>query len=449
MTKAREGLRHVTRTQSIALTLAVVAMLVALVVWHSLSPESPTGFRSPLSSHPALRTHHDVDESAALFARTDVLRITLQLAESDAQKLREEERTYVKCDMRENDGEPLQVGLKLKGAAGSFRELDDRPAFTLNVDKYRKKQQFHRLRKFYLNNSVQNESYYSEWLCASICRELKLPTPRIAFAHVWLNDRDLGLYVLKEGFDETFLARHFKDASGSLYDGGFLQDVDVDLEKDAGIDLEDLTDLHQLRAACQLTDAQLQRTALQNTLDLDAFLTFMAFEMMAGHWDGYVANQNNYRLYIPANGRAWFLPHGMDQMFQDSAFSVFEPRMTMVTRAVRGQTDWNERYRDRVRQILPCFEPDKLIASLEQLEARIRPELLKIDPECAPARDELLNQWRERLTQRYASIVKQLEHPDPPPPVDQPADDEPYAWPRANRCRLPTCTSVRKHLVRY
>lgn len=407
------------------ITLCVVALLCSIVLIYRLTQVDTVNLPGSLAGHPALGEPIQADESDLLFASSLPAQIVLQLSDADAQKLREEARAYVQCQLCENVGEPLVVGLKLKGAAGSFRELDDRPAFTVNVNKYRKQQRFHRLEKFYLNNSVQDESYYSEWLCASICKQLSLPSPRIAFAHVWLNERDLGLYVLKEGFDESFLARHFQDGSGSLYDGGFLQDIDIDLEKDTGSDRDDLGDLIRLRDACTLADSQERRAAVASSLDLDAFLTFMAFEMMAGHWDGYVANQNNYRLYIPSSGRAWFLPHGMDQMFQDTEYSVFEPRATIVTRAVREQADWNELYRERVRQILPIFEPQRLIAALEELERCLRPELLKIDPDCGAAREELLNQWRERLTRRYASIAEQLEQPDPPPHFDDSADDEP------------------------
>ena len=35
-----------------------------------------------------------------------------------------------------------------------------------------------------------------------------------------LNGRALGLYVLKEGFTEDFLACHFKQVSGDLFEPG-------------------------------------------------------------------------------------------------------------------------------------------------------------------------------------------------------------------------------------
>ena len=58
-----------------------------------------------------------------------------------------------------------------------------------------------------------------------------------------LNGRDLGFYVLKEGFDHYFLRRYFDDASGNLYDGGFLKDLDGELKKQMGAGPEDRSDL--------------------------------------------------------------------------------------------------------------------------------------------------------------------------------------------------------------
>jgi hypothetical protein len=36
---------------------------------------------------------------------------------------------------------------------------------------------------------------------------------------VMLNGRDVGLYVLVEGFDKTILGRHFSNPNGNLCDG--------------------------------------------------------------------------------------------------------------------------------------------------------------------------------------------------------------------------------------
>ena len=100
---------------------------------------------------------------------------------------------------------------------------------------------------------------------------------------------------------------------------------DQPLELDGGTGPKDHSDLKALRAACVLPDLKQRQAELEKRLDIDQFLTFAAMEMMTSHWDGYCRNRNNYRIYFnPTNGKAIFFPHGMDQMFGDPNFPLFE-----------------------------------------------------------------------------------------------------------------------------
>ena len=87
----------------------------------------------------------------------------------------------MKATIREADRVAV-VALKLKGAAGSFREWDDRPALTLNMHKFNKGGTFHGLVKFHLNNSVQDETYLHELLCSELFRRAGIPAPRVTRA---------------------------------------------------------------------------------------------------------------------------------------------------------------------------------------------------------------------------------------------------------------------------
>jgi len=138
------------------------------------------------------------DASDAFFARESVTALEIEIDPVELSKLRENNRAYVRCRLREGDGDAWNdVAVKLKGAAGSFREFDDKPALTLNMHKFKKKQSFHSLEKLHLNNSVQDETYLNETLCSELCRSAGVPAPRVAHARVRLNGRDAGLYVLK------------------------------------------------------------------------------------------------------------------------------------------------------------------------------------------------------------------------------------------------------------
>ncbi|MFM2096140.1 MAG: hypothetical protein RIS70_3264, partial [Planctomycetota bacterium] len=138
--------------------------------------------------------------------RGPIPELRLALRPEHEQQLRENPRRYVRAGLRENENDSFPaVGLKLKGAAGSFRDFDDKPAMTIKMSRFEDSLRFHGMDKWHLNNSVQDESYLCELVASQICREAGIPAPRVAHARVWLNDRDLGFYVIKEGFDEVFL----------------------------------------------------------------------------------------------------------------------------------------------------------------------------------------------------------------------------------------------------
>jgi len=84
------------------------------------------------------------------------------------------------------------VALHLKGSAGSFRPVDDKPGLTLILSRGESGGRFHGLRKFHLNNSVQDPTYLSEAVSGGLFRAAGVPAARAAHAVVELNGRKLG-----------------------------------------------------------------------------------------------------------------------------------------------------------------------------------------------------------------------------------------------------------------
>lgn len=75
-------------------------------------------------------------------------------------------------------------------------------------------------------------------------------------------------------------------------------DIDIDIEKDRGNDPNNRTDLKALLAACRDHDVSIRWSRLEELLDIETFITFMAMEMMLGHWDSYTLQHNNYLLFF-------------------------------------------------------------------------------------------------------------------------------------------------------
>src|SRR5262249_28758019 len=152
------------------------------------------------------------------------------------------ERIDVPVTIREGERTYTNVAVHLKGSY-TYQDIQQRPSLTLNFDKFGPGQRFHGLQKIHLNNSVQDPSYLSEALAPELFMDLGVPAPRAGHAFVRINGRDVGLYVLVEGWNKQFIRRHFPSAKGNLYDGGSGGDVTKALEVDCGEHPEDRSDL--------------------------------------------------------------------------------------------------------------------------------------------------------------------------------------------------------------
>jgi hypothetical protein len=351
------------------------------------------------------------DASGLFFRNGGVPRLKIQISDAELQKLQQQNREYVRCTVIENNRTPYeQVGIHLKGAGGSTRSLDDKPALTLNFDRFKKGQTFHDLDKIHLNNSVQDPSYLNEQLSSELFLAAGVPAPRVTHARVWLNGRDLGFYVLKEGFNKRFLKRYFVDASGNLYEPAELDDLNGSHKLVSGKGPENNGEVNRVVEACQEPDPRKRWQRVARLVDVDAFLTYMAMELMTGHWDGYTANRNNYRFYFdPATGKLRFFPQGMDQMFQHPDMSVLiVPQGSLVTRAVMSNPAWQTRYRQKVYALRKLFvPPDRLLKRVDALHRQLRPALAEMGAAAALDFDQNVLLLKTRLTAQASSLISQ------------------------------------------
>jgi hypothetical protein len=335
------------------------------------------------------------------------------------QQLRKEARTYVMATVVEGTRIYTNVGVHLKGAAGSFRPVDDRPALTLNFDKFAEGQRFHGLDKLHLNNSVQDPSYTTELICGELFLAAGVPAARAAHAVVELNGRSLGLYVLKEGFGKNFLKRHFANPRGNLYDGGFLREITEPMERISGAEPEGQKEVAALVEACQVQGDAERLAAMSKRLDMDRFLSFIALEMMIHHWDGYLMKKNNYRVYHdPDSDRIVFLPHGMDQMFWQPNAPIFPNPEGLVAAAILNTKEGRARYKARATQLTTnLFLAEPIVKRIREVQARLRPVIASLDPQAATQHDQEIRKVIREVEQRAAYLHRVLGGEAPLPLV--------------------------------
>ena len=395
-----------------------LAFALALCLPFSAADAAPGAASAPSPT----RKHDASDE---FFNSGYIPHIRIEITKSNLNVLRRDEREYVRCTVREGSNVWEEVGIHKKGAAGSNRDLNDHPALTLNFDKFVDRQKFHGLDKFHLNNSVQDPCLLCEAICAKLFLDAGVPASRVTHAHVEFNGRDLGMYVLKEGFDKTFLKRHFKNPNGNLYDAGFLHDIDAGLERDSGTgDVKNQADLKALAAAAKDPDPATRFSRLEKLLELDRFIDFLALEVMTWHWDGYYMKRNNYRVYHdPDTDKLHFFPHGMDQMFWSPDGLIFPKEHDgLVSRALVDTPEGRIRYRQHMATLLTnVFTAEKLTNHIALLQSRLQPALQRISAEAARNQAAEAVKIRNAVLNRIKHLDRQLNQP-PPKPIQFDAD---------------------------
>jgi len=382
----------------LALPALVAAMAFSLPALHAATPRAPTG-------------------RDAFFAATNAHKIVIKIAPDEMAKLRKNNRAYVQCDVTvDGDFFAKDAGIHLKGGAGSFRGVDDKPALTVSFGKFLDGQKLMGVRKLHLNNSVQDASFLTENLCGWMFDKAGVPAPLATFARVELNGRDLGFYVVIEGFAKDFLHRYFDDVTGNLYDGGFCQDIDAKKQKLLGEDPNEQRDLKALADAAREKDPQKRWERLSQLLDVERFASFVAMEIMTSHWDSYTHNRNNYRMYHdPKSDKFVFLPHGMDQMFGGGQHALRPGALNgMVAAGFMGTPQGRELYEQKARAAYTnAFNIEEVIARVNDLNAVIRPALAAINPRAAQDHAAQVAGLRDRIVARHRAIGQQLGSPPP------------------------------------
>ena len=384
------------------------------------------------------------DASAPFFVLDRVLNISIEIDPDDWDTLRHQTRTFedLMAEIEKYnlsrpfasiydwfsatvtvDGEThIEVGVRKKGFLGS--QSDAKPSLKLRFDKYVDDQTLGGIiERMTLNNSIQDPSMLNTCLSYRVFAATGSPAPRCNFATVSVNGKDLGLYVHVEEIKPPFLARHFANADGNLYEGtvsDFTPDYRGTFEKKTNEDDADWSDIDAVVDALQdPTDAGLD--ALAKAVDLDRFLSFWATEVLVGHWDGYAGNRNNYHFYRETDGPFVFIPWGVDGTFHleddpNPFDDISNPppsvlALTAIPNRLYNDPGWRVKYASRLKDILDtAWDEDELLAIVDEMAAIVQQHALPKAKQDA-ARDT--ERVRKFILKRKGEILADIT-PEPP-----------------------------------
>ncbi len=279
----------------------------------------------------------DPNESDALFDPEHIVEVEIEITDDDWDELRNETRpldillggdclsspfgspfSYFPADVTV-DGELFEnVGVRKKGFLGSLDT--SKPSLKIKLDEYEIGQELYGYERLTLNNNKQDPSHVRQCLSFQAFAAAGVPAPRCNFAHVTVNGENMGVFTNVESVKKQFLARHYPDNDGMLFEGtlsDFRESWNGTFEAKTRKDAPDFSAINALTEVLATASDSELFAELESLIDIDAFITYWATEALIAHGDGYANNTNNFFLYQnPSDGRLEFLPWGTDGTFR-------------------------------------------------------------------------------------------------------------------------------------
>jgi hypothetical protein len=320
----------------------------------------------------------------AFFDDSVVHEIRLTMNSRDWQTLKDRylDNTYYPTDLRWRDQTVRNIGIRSRGT-GSRSGV--KPGLRVDFDRYTTNQKFLGLKSFVLRNNTQDPTNMHERLSMLLFRRLGAPASREAHTRLYVNDAYDGLYTIVESVDKVFLSRTFNEDSGYLYKYDYPVDGQPYYFEDKGADPAQYVPLpfkpetHEsdprpefivqwAQAVNSSSDATF-KSAVDEYLDLSAFIRHVAVEVFVADYDGFIGNYgvNNFYLYRFDNRKRFnFIAWDKSEAFKaDPTTSIFhnidvpDPQKNRLMARVLSFADLYNQFLDALLQCArSAAEPD-------------------------------------------------------------------------------------------
>jgi hypothetical protein len=376
------------------------------------------------------------DETERLYVADRIVELDITMDPADFETLRQQTRsredlindpecgerpwpspfTWFPADVLvDGEQELTLVGIRKKGFIGSLSV--EKPALKLDLTRYVAGRDIDGVTRLTLNNSRQDPSYARQCLSFGIFAAAGLPAPRCNFAQVRVNGEALGIFVNVEEADERFVARHFSDATGKLFEaevsdfwpGPWVNTWDPDTEA-AEDDRQEIFDLADVLSQTPYPELLEQ---VESRVDVAQFIRYWATEALVAHRDGYADNFNNTFVYIdPSDGLMRFTPWDMDSDFFPAGQSIYLARAALARRLYNLGTTRAQFLAEVTNLLQTLWSPQEYLDEIDRVDALLSPRLLaEVGPEEVVrmrSSQEILREWIET---RKDDVMAQLASP--------------------------------------
>lgn len=253
----------------------------------------------------------------------------------------DEDPIFVPAEVFYNGKEWYRVGVRFKGNSSlqtSWQNGILKLSFKLDFDEFEDdypqidNQRFYGFKKLSLKNNFDDKSMLREKVATDVFRNAGLVASHTAFYTVYVDHGDgpqyFGVYTMVEEVDDTVLDTQFSDDDGNLYkpDGDAASFAlgsynESEYVKKTNEDEGDFDDVASLLAivndGSRTSDPATWRTNLDDVLDTDVFLKYLAVNTVVQNWDTYGRMTHNYFLYNnPDTSKLTWIPWDNNEALQ-------------------------------------------------------------------------------------------------------------------------------------
>ena len=230
------------------------------------------------------------------------------------------------------------VGIRYKGN-GTFIEGFRRNKFSFKIDfnEFVEDQDFRGLTKINLHSNITDPSMMREVLSYEAFREAGVHCSRTAWAEVFLTvsgqfeKKYLGIFSIVEQVDKRFLNHRFGTKKGLLlkpstfgvfrYFGEDWKNYEKAYVPKTEVTPQQSKRLMEFARLVQKSNDSSFELEIENYLDIDQFLRFLAVNVLLSNLDSFLGSTQNYYVYLnPGPNQFQFIPWDLDHSF--GAFSV-------------------------------------------------------------------------------------------------------------------------------
>jgi spore coat protein CotH len=282
------------------------------------------------------------------------------------------------------------VGLRMKGETSFTETPGEKKPFKIDINKFSVDQEYDGLKKFNLHNAQADASMLRDKLSYDLFREMGMNAPRVSFAKVYLNDEYWGVYSVVEQVDKTYLKENFGNKDGNLYkslSSGAVNFENMELKTN---EIEnDFSNLDLLKDKIENTTDVMFEDTLRKYLNVDAYITSLAIDVLILDVDKYWQVGKNFYLYDnTSTGKFEWIPwdynlamnyffdgFNYDPNYKEFVDNNFFESKTLIRRIMANENLKNQ-YLRNLCMLKEYFNTTTLYDKIDKLKTLIEADVL-------------------------------------------------------------------------